>query len=63
MQTDSSDEDGAIEDEELESESGDDWEEMSNQEDQHDQDDQEEQNDVDVRTTNPDSDDEESMSS
>ncbi|KZC07222.1 PREDICTED: WD repeat-containing protein 43 [Dufourea novaeangliae] len=59
--SDSSEEDGGIEDEDLESESDENWEEMSNQEDQ---DDQEEQNDKDVRSTNSDADDDdESISS
>ncbi|XP_076631945.1 WD repeat-containing protein 43 [Colletes latitarsis] len=53
--SDSSDEDGGIEDEDIESESDENWEEMSNQEDQ---DDQEEQNDQDVRSTNSDNEDE-----
>ncbi|XP_053975386.1 WD repeat-containing protein 43 isoform X1 [Hylaeus volcanicus] len=53
--SDSSDEDRGIEDEDLESESDENWEEMSNQEDQ---DDQEEQNDQDVRSANSDNEDE-----
>ncbi|XP_050491841.1 WD repeat-containing protein 43 [Bombus huntii] len=54
--TDSSDEDGGVEDEDLESESDEKWEEMSNQEDnedeQEDQGDQEQENDEDVTSTN-----------
>ncbi|XP_076757696.1 WD repeat-containing protein 43 isoform X1 [Xylocopa sonorina] len=67
--SDSSDEDGGIEDEYLESESDENWEEMSNQEDeeaqddQDDPDDQDEHNDEDVRSANSDDEDEESISS
>ncbi|CAL7941872.1 unnamed protein product [Xylocopa violacea] len=64
--SDSSDEDGGIEDKYLESESDENWEEMSNQEDeeaQDDQDDQDERNDEDVKSTNSDDEDEESISS
>ncbi|XP_076299109.1 WD repeat-containing protein 43 [Lasioglossum baleicum] len=53
--SDSSEEDGGIEDEDLESESDENWEEMSNQDDQ---DEQDEQNDEDIRSTNSDEEDE-----
>ncbi|OAD55589.1 WD repeat-containing protein 43 [Eufriesea mexicana] len=60
-----SDEDGGVEDEDLESESDENWEEISNQEDevQDDQDNPEEQIDEDGRNTNSDDEDEESISS
>ncbi|XP_033329925.1 WD repeat-containing protein 43 [Megalopta genalis] len=49
--SDSSEEDGGIEDEDLESESDENWEELSNQ------DEQDEQNDQDIRSTNSDEED------
>ncbi|KAK9303214.1 hypothetical protein QLX08_004993 [Tetragonisca angustula] len=63
--TDSSDEDGGVEDEDLESESNENWEEMSNEENEDEQDDQDQQSNEDVRSTNStvDDDEEESISS